>query len=166
MFCQLQNSLIFLLPFKSFCPCHSKNGLNSEFKPFFCYVCIRVCSTFSTVFLPKNRMKCFKIHRICRVHHQNSITFLGAKPAQKSADILIKIPQHLRMALRSFALSLFTAQHILIYKCVLLNILYISHSLIILQFNFQNGLFTLINRTKGSFANLHLINITAVFFVN
>ena len=91
--------------------------------------------------------------------------FFGAKPAQKSADILVKTPQHLRMALRSFALSLFTAQHILIYKCVLLNILYISHSLIILQFNFQNGLFTLINRTKGSFANLHLINITAVFFV-
>ena len=53
--------------------CHSKNGLNSEFKPFFCYVCIRVCSTFSTVFLPKNRMKCFKIHRFRRVHHQNSI---------------------------------------------------------------------------------------------
>ena len=61
--------------FKSFCPCHSKNGLNSEFKPFFCYVCIRVCSTFSTVFLPKNRMKCFKIHRFRRVHHQKSITF-------------------------------------------------------------------------------------------
>ena len=35
-------------------------------------------------------MKCFKIHRIRRVHHQNSITFFGAKPAQKSADILIK----------------------------------------------------------------------------
>ena len=95
--------------FKSFCPCHSKNGLNSEFKPFFCYVYFLVCSTFSTVFLPKNRMKCFKIHRFRRVHHQNSITFLGAKPAQKSADILIEIPQHLRMALWSFALSLFTA---------------------------------------------------------
>ena len=64
---------------------------------------------FLPFFLPKNRMKCFKIHRIRRVHHQNSITFLGAKPAQKSADILVKTPQHLRMALRSFALSLFTA---------------------------------------------------------
>ena len=93
-----------LFRFKSFCPCHSKNGLNSEFKPFFCYVYILVFSTFSTAFLPKNRMKCFKIHRFRRVHHQNSITFLGAKPAQKSADILIKTPQHLRMALRSFAL--------------------------------------------------------------
>jgi len=59
-------------------------------------------------------MKCFKIHRIRRVHHQNSITFFWEKPAQKSADILIKTPQHLRMALRSFALSLFTASQILI----------------------------------------------------
>ena len=61
--------------FKSFCPCHSKNGLNTAFKPFFYCICIHIYRAFSTVFLPKYRMKCFKFHRFRPVHHQYSITF-------------------------------------------------------------------------------------------
>ena len=55
--------------------CHSKNGLNTAFKPFFYCVCIHIYRAFSTVFLPKYRMKCFKSHRFRPVHHQYSITF-------------------------------------------------------------------------------------------